>query len=194
MGAASAVWWLQRCEGHFISRVVIVIQRSRRRLLETGGRSLYRANGSSGFPHWLHHDPVATSLYCENSKWRARTGKFMSAVSKRVFKSSGPTAACLIWLLMIDSEKKKRRRRSTSDGQKDSEKLPGIVCGAPWQSVTDRKTFPPKPKLPSSERTAGFVPGLHRTSRVINGAFAKLSHKTSNNFKLNVPVSYNQEI
>lgn len=107
MGEASAVWWLQRCEAHFISRVVIVIQRSRRRLLEAGGRSLYRANGSPGFPHWLHHNPVSTSLYCENSKWRARTGKFMSAVSKRVFKSSGPTAACLIWLLMIDSEKKR---------------------------------------------------------------------------------------
>lgn len=173
MGAASAVWWLQRCEGHFISHVVIVIQCSQRRLLEAGGRSLYRANGSPGFPHWLHHNPVSTSLYCENSKWRARTHKFMSAVYKRVLKSSGPTAACLIWLLMIDSEKK-RRRRSTSDGHKDSEKLPEIVCCAPWQSVKDRKAFSLKPKLQSSESTAGFVPRLHRSSRVFNGAFAKL--------------------
>lgn len=195
MGAVSAVWWLQRCEGHFISRVVIVIQRSRRRLLEAGGRSLYRANGSPGFPHWLHHNPVCTSLHCENSKWRAGTGKFMSAVSKRVFKSSGPTAACLIWLLMIDSEKKRGQGEAHQMDRKSLRSFQGSSA-VPRDNLSQiEKLFPrnqncrvQRARRDSYHACIGAAGSL--TGPLLN---CLIKHPTISNHK-NIPVNYNKEI
>lgn len=156
MGAASAVWWLQRCEGHFISRVVIVIQRSRRRLLEAGGRSLCRANGSPGFPHWLRHNPVSTSLYCENSKWRARTRKYMCACIQTCVQIKWADSSLLD--LIVDDWRRRKRGEGEAH-QTDRKTLRSFQrsSAVPCDSLSRiEKLFPRNQKLQSSEITAGF--------------------------------------